>query len=247
MKRLSIVTAIVLVGVLLLTSVAFAALVSGPPTMDATVDATGATNNGTQLIIGSAYTSATQSCTINSTAYLQWDLTNMAAKAEYADLALMYLFASGAGAGTTLNLYAVANDAWTEASVGTVNPALGNLLQSITISSSTPANSTQTFATSQLFVDFINSQATVVTPGADNKASFAIRIASNCTTTAILGFGTLNAGNSAQLHLRTAAPPNAVDVSSATAQPVAWPLYAGLGAVALFVVAGVVISRRRTA
>lgn len=45
----------------------------------------------------------------------------------------------------------------------------------------------------------------------------------------------------------TDTPPLAVDVSSASAQSTSWPLYAGLGAVALFVVAGVVISRRRTA
>lgn len=42
--------------------------------------------------------------------------------------------------------------------------------------------------------------------------------------------------------------PTGVDMRTAAAQqPASWPLYAGLAAVALFVVAGVVISRRRTA
>jgi hypothetical protein len=244
MKRFSMVTAIVLVGLLLFTSVAFA-LVSGPPSMDVTADSAGNSNNGNQIILGSSYSSATQQCTINSTGYFQWDLTNMAAPAGYADLALTYLFGAN---GTPIKLYAVDNDNWTESNAGAVKPALGTELQTITLASGTQANSTQTFATSQAFVDFVNSQASVVTPGADNKASFAVQIPSNCTSTAIIAFGALPGGTPAQLHLRTAAPPNVVEVSSASAQVApSWPLYAGLAAVALFVVGGVVISRRRTA
>ncbi len=41
--------------------------------------------------------------------------------------------------------------------------------------------------------------------------------------------------------------PNAVTVATSSAETVTWPLYAGLGAVALVVIAGLAVSRRRTA
>jgi hypothetical protein len=49
------------------------------------------------------------------------------------------------------------------------------------------------------------------------------------------------------LQIADSGQPLAVDMSNASAERVSWPLYAGLGALGLIVVAGVAVTRRKTA
>ncbi len=262
MKRMSLVSAIVLVGMLAFVSNAFA-LASGPPSMDGWVDATTTNTYGTTttFILQSSYNAGAGTCDTISTGYMKFDLSNLGngsgGTVGYADIVMRLTDTTAAGSATVVGLYTVENDNWDETAaldptpgLGDVKPALlGEPLTTLTVSSSTSLNTDQTFPSTQALVDFFNSQSTFVTvpTGAhDGVASLGMKI-SSCGTSATVRFGTRENANPPQLHLRTAAPPNAVDVSSASAERTSWPLYAGLGAVALIVVAGLAISRRRTA
>jgi hypothetical protein len=160
---------------------------------------------------------------------------------------------------TVLSLYGVPDI--TQATLdGTTAPVTNNPpltpLQSINLVGDTGGSLTTgtklTFGGSNpALLDYIKNQTTVA--GSDGIVTLALSFSGGCATTTTMTIyssrWTANSSYQPALAIEgTKKDPNAVEVSTASAQQNnSWPLYAGLAAVALFVVAGVVISRRRTA
>lgn len=249
MKRLLvIITASILLA---FTVTPVLALVSGPPTQDAWVGKAdpGTVTNDVNLWVRAS----TVSCTPDRVTYLQWDLSNLtSSQIGYAALTMRVNGVTGDfSIPRNVTLYRLLDDNWTETNVtwNLVNPGetpgagpnLGAAIQTIPVSGAGMI----TFDSANLLSYFKEK--------AGGKISFALEMTDNCTAGSTgVRFDSAEpstGGSEPSLDLRTAGPPpNVVEVSTVSAQQnSSWPLYAGLGAVALFVVAGVVVSRRRTA
>lgn len=238
-------------SLLVLAAIALLALVAAPiasaysqiPTEDAWVDATQAFNT-TSLQVQSSFSGT--GCAPVYTTYLKWDLSTIedTKLVGTVNLSLKVLNSPLPSLGSTskLALFGVADDGWTEGTLNTVRPAPGALaLATIPLDPAAPpaSNSTITFPSSTDLVDFVKAQLV------DNQASFAVRII-DCSAgvSNIRFYSSESAGNEPQLELLD---PTAVTMTKTSAERVSFPLYAGLGAVALILVAGLAISRRRTA
>jgi hypothetical protein len=232
-----------IVSILLLIAVPVALAYAQPPVDDAFTDAGTNSYNIADLYVQS---SSGAGCGPQLTTYVKWDLSSIADGSTVGDAnALVSFEVTNQAIGSqnsTLELVQVDNDAWTETNVGTVKPALGPVLSTITLQASNPpaVGTVLTFPSTPALASFLTAQI-----NGDNFASFALRI-TGCTAGAPqIAFGSAeNAGNAPNLQLSS---PTAVSMTNTAAERVSWPLYAGLSAVALFVVAGLMISRRRTA
>jgi hypothetical protein len=237
MKRLLAILTIVTVLGVFSTASALAAG-SGPPAADAWTDINAAdTVNNTVNLWARGSTTA---CTVTNRTYLRWDVSGLTSTVGTATMTLQINALSGDfTTPRSVSLYQVLTDSWTESLLTWNNqPAIGTLIQTVGVS----ATGQMTFNAGAL-ATYVDAQAK-----GDGQASFAIQMTGDCTAGSAgvrMDSKETSTGTAPQLVLYS---PNAVDMSTASAQQqTSWPLYAGLGAVALFVVAGVVISRRRTA
>lgn len=240
-KRVIIIGSLVLL-IVAMTAVSAFALASGPPVEDAYVYQTFPTTNYNDAYL--LVRGDTMSCTQTQIVYLKWNLADVAdpSRAQYAGIQLRANFVSGAVSQTQVTMYQVSDDSWSE---GTVifngRPALGPVLDAKTIT----AASTVTF-NAPAILDFFKQQA-----NGDDVATVALAMTGNCSagaTTVRFDSSEPAAGGVAPtLDLRTAPPPNAVDMSGASAERVAWPLYAGLGALGVIVGLGIFMTRRKLA
>lgn len=243
MSRRTIITTTLVLLILAISTVSAAALVSGPPIADAYVYQTNPDtnyNNNYLYVRGD-----TTSCTQTQVAYLRWDLSTLTdpSVAQYAGITLKANFTSGAPAQTQVTMYKVANDTWDEATIKFNGaPPRGDVLDAKTIT----VAGLVTFSAPAILT-YLQQEANV-----DNFATIALAMTGNCTATATtVRFDSAEpatGGVAPSLDLRTTAPPTAVHLSTASAKQAAtWPLYAGLGALALIVAGGLAISRRRAA
>jgi hypothetical protein len=201
---------------------------------------------------------ASNVCSWTRTTYLQWDLSSIADPNQIGWVGIN-LARSASGTTSNPNAYVVAlyeaGDDWSESSTWNTipNPQSPPGTRILTKPFPTANGAALTFTSDEAIRlrDYAREQANT----ANNLMSLAIRledpdnVCPTGVTTLIMNSSESTAGAPASLDIRTAGPPpNAVDMSTASAETAAsWPLYAGLAAVALFVVAGVVISKRRTA
>ncbi len=174
--------------------------------------------------------------------YVKWDLNDVAGPIASAEMSFSVQstnIGSAVAGAQNLVLYRT-TDEWTETTLNWSNkPPLGEVVQSIVMP--TAAGSVVTFNAPALAA-YLQQEA-----DGDNVASFALGLTGNCGESSVV----------IRLYSKdqTVAPkpdlqvlkPTAVDMSSTSAETVTWPLYAGLGAVALVVIAGLAVSRRRTA
>jgi len=243
-KSLLVVTA----ACILLTIAVPAAFASAlTPTDDAWVNAgTADTYNTTSLIIQSS-----TPCTVGgatSWAYLKWDLNSVAKQIGTANISFVVSSTPALGSqASTLSLFAVTDDSWTETNVGTSKPTLGASLTSVTFDPSTPPaqGGTVAFPSTTSLVDFLNQQIANDPAGA-KYASFGLAFSACSAGAPSIRFAsTENITYTApQMSLLDT---NAVTLTTfgAAGPAVNWPLIAGLGALVLFIAAGVVIYRRR--
>lgn len=229
----------VIVLIFLLVGVASAAA-DNP--QDVTVDLAGGTADNSAILTVSSGNFG--GCQQNSVVYLQWGLANVNGAASVADatnktaLKVNVALSLGAGDGK-LGLYQVLNDGWTETTIDPNNPpAVGTLIEEIT----TPGSGLATFS-NQALADYINSQSAFVnavdTIAGDNKASFALQITGCANLNDVLTMDSKEnpAGTPPSLNLFG---PTAVTLQNfrSVDPAVNWPLYAGLGVLALLVIAG---------
>lgn len=175
---------------------------------------------------------------ISSTAYLQW--TGLTAVADEIAVASIGLTSSSAAMSKiptpgTLTVYGTSDDALPPLSVDTGTVLSSKSFPAGNLAAGTPI----VFPSSAHLVSYLNTART-----GDGKATFAI-----LWTTCSAHLQGITDSSTATPPLLTLEDSNAVTLSSLAADDPApsWPLYAGLGAVALIVVAGLAISRRRTA
>jgi hypothetical protein len=176
-------------------------------------------------------------CTTTRITYLQWDLSNLAGTSlGSASIQLTRTGGTSNPQNYTVGLYEVGNG-WTETSTWNTAPQPTTLIESKPFPT---ANGEKVTFNSTAFVDSLQGKL-------GGTASYAIQFVQpgGCSSTVSVIFGSRESGANAPA--LAAATPTAVEVSTASAERSSWPLYAGLGAVALVVIAGVMISRRRTA
>lgn len=236
MKRILLV--VLITGLLAMVAVPVA-LAARPAVEDAWIDSSATSYNTAFLHVRSSVSGS--NCSVTTTSYLKFDLTDVATAVGTVNLTLEYTYVNLGGGNTTLTMLPVTDDSWTETTVGTIKPAPGaTVLSTLQFPPAPAAGDKVTFPSTPELVNFFNQEAT-----GDNFASIALRI-TGCTAGApeVRFASAENAGNEPSLDLLG---PNSVSLSQTSAERVTWPLYAGLSAVALFIVAGVAISRRRTA
>lgn len=248
-RLLSLAVAMLLLGLAVAT--AFAATLT--PEADTFVDFQSAnqnTNYNTMELRLSGSADPEGNCTPTRTALLRFDVA--AEPQAYTTAVLRVTTGLDAGSAGAANrivaVYAIANDTWNETTATYAN-TLGNgsmvrgaQLDTATLPNLSPIPSGQVVEfTSQALADFVNAQI-----AGDNKVSLAIQF-TTCATVSTQWFQDKEGGSVAAVLELTG--PTAVELTSAEAQqqPNTWPFYAGIAAVALLVVAGVTISRRRTA
>ncbi len=242
MTRKVIITTSLILLILALGAASVAAqLVSGPPEADAYAYQTYPDtnyNNNYLWVRGD-----TVGCTQTQISYLRWNVANLSSAVNYAGIILNANFTSGSPSTTQVVMYKT-TDGWDPTTLTFNNkPALGDVLDQKTITTA----GLVTF-NAPAILTYVKQEA-----AGDKKVSIALAMTGNCTAGATsIRFDSAEpaAGGTAPfLDLRTdGPPPTAVQLSTASAQQNnSLPLYAGLAAVALIVVAGVTISRRRTA
>jgi hypothetical protein len=202
---------------------------------------------------------ASNVCSWTRTAYLQWNLDDNAnLKDNPSQIGWVGLSLARSASGTTSNpngyvvsLYK-APDNWDNTT--TWNTAPSPQVDALIMSKPFPASNgaALTFNSDEApeLLNYVRTEAA----STNHLLSLAIRLddpENSCptgVTTLIMDSSEATSGTQVNIDIRTAGPPpNAVDMTKATAERVSWPLYAGLAAVALFAVGGVIISRRRTA
>ncbi len=236
MKRLlAILTLVTIVGIVSTTSVLAAG--SGPPAMDAWTDINQPTTP--QNTVNLWVRGSTSACTPTNRTYLKWDVTGITKTITDASMTLVINGLSGNFPNPhQIILYQVTNDAWDEATLIWNNqPAIGAAIQTITVTAVG-----QVMFNDPALAAYVDAQAK-----GDGFASFAIDMTGDCTAGSTgVRFDSKDTTTGTKPYLSLSA--NAVEMSTASAQQNnSLPLYAGLAAVALIVVAGVTISRRRTA
>ncbi|MGE5602120.1 MAG: hypothetical protein ACM30E_03660 [Nitrososphaerales archaeon] len=243
MKHLS---HVVLVLVLLAVGVgAASAAFTGPYYDTYVILGSGGTNNPTapQVVVADS----TGTCNDTWIGYLQFDASGIGTVSS-ASLVLTHGGTlNGLATNPTLTLYGVPD--FDLATVGPTNaPTTGaaEVIENKTIASGTTSGTKLTWGGSDPGLkNYIQSQADT-----DDVVTLAMSFSANCSTTSQVNFYSQEYSTAGSRPVLTVegTKPNAVEVSTASAQRASsWPLYAGLSAVALFVVTGVVISRRRTA
>lgn len=192
----------------------------------------------------------TANCNDNYISYVQFDASTIKTVNSASLKFTQGGTPAGLNNGPTLSLYGVADfdpATLSGATGGFPVPGSGTLIQSIVVPSSVPAGYTVTWGDADPgLANYIQSQA-----DGDNKVTLAMSFSANCFSQwSNIAFYSQEGGTAAQdpvLNIKGTSEPNAVSMSSASAERTSWPLYAGLAAVALVVVAGVMMSRRRTA
>lgn len=242
MKHLSYV---VLVFVLLAVTVgAASAAFTGPYYDTYVILGSGGTNNPTapQVVVADS----TGTCNDTWIGYFQFDASGIGTVSS-ASLVLTHGGTlNGLANNPTLTLYGVAD--FDPATLGPTNAPTtsgADVIENKVIASATTSGTKLTWGGSDPELkNYIQRQADT-----DNVVTLAMSFSANCSTTSQVNFYSQEFSTAGSRPVLTieGTNPNSVEVSTASAQRTAWPLYAGLGAVALFVVAGVVISRRRTA
>jgi len=231
-----------LVMVLLAATAGMASAAFTGPYVDTWVTV-GGTNNpsGVTLYVQDSLST----CNDSQIAYLQFDASNIATVSS----ASLVLTAASTqiGLDTTpkLSIYGVA-DFDPATLTGTNAPLTTGLtaIQTVPVPPSTVAGSPFAFGGSDTAL------ATYIGTQAGGVVTLALSFSADCNgTLSQMNFYSQRYSNTAyrpQLTIE-GTKPTAVDVSSTSAERTSLPLYAGLGAVALILVAGLAISRRRTA
>lgn len=236
---------LILVVLISLTAIVLA-VSSGTATADASVDI----NNPTQTMNADTIrveASGAVDCasSVAQYSFLKWDLTDAAGKeikTVQMSLTMWYAELGDATSGAQqLALYQT-TDGWNETSVSWNNnmPSLGTQIESKVLP--TDDNSVITFESAAL-LDYVRLQAQ-----GDKVASFALGLTGACTansavTVELYSKDHTNVGFKPTLDIRS---PTSVALTTLTAeQPTPnWPLYIGLGVLALMVV-GLLFYRRR--
>jgi len=179
-------------------------------------------------------------CTVTRITNLQWNLANLAGQTlGTASITLTRNGATSNAPNYVVGLYQLA-DNWTDASNWNTAPQPGAQIETKPFPTS---NGATVVFNSTALVQYLQSQI-----NGDGVASFAVRLVSSTGTCSAVVSSVFNSSSMATGQPTLAAgTPTAVDMTTASAERTSWPLYAGLAAVALVVVAGVMMSRRRTA
>lgn len=245
MKRASLITLTALLILASLVGVASAAPLG--PTADAYVRSTSTgTNYGNDVYL-SLYTNGS-GCNTQDYFFMKFDLSGVSQTVASATLTLTTgATPSSVVAGQTkVSLYRVADDSWTEAGLTYGNaPTVGT---EILPAKDAPTANNQVVefggavGASELAAYFDQEAK------GDHVASIAVKLTGVCNTTATgVRFASKENATVANRPAAALYSTTAVTLSESSAATVTWPLYAGLAAAALLVVAGVTITRRRTA
>lgn len=183
-------------------------------------------------------------CTATRTGLIRWDLADVGASIGSAKLTLTTIFPTGStsAGGYEITLFRVADDAWDEATVTYLSGiAVGPAIQSVNLPNPVTDGFPIVFDNAAL-ASYLDEQA-----AGDGKASFAVRF-TTCASTSTQRFADKEPTGSVGAPILELFGTNAVTLTDASAQQTnSLPLYVGLGALALVAVAGVGMSRRRTA
>jgi hypothetical protein len=212
-----------------------------------------ALNTETPLVSGgSSATGVT--CISQYITYLKFDLRSLIINNQPSSLssATLTLRATGQLSGSTsitMKLWGSNTDSWTEGAgqiLWASKPGLDSDLNTQK-TGLVAAGSDVVFNTSAQFVSFLQQQLNTTTDGIATIAIETIACNAPAARQYMASRETTGANAVPARLTLNGTTPTAVDISAASATRTSLPLYAGLGAVALFVVAGVMISRRRTA
>lgn len=240
MKRLLAILVIVTVLGAFSTA-AVSAQASGPPEADAWVDINAPTSVANTINLW--IRGSTTACTVTNRTYMRWNLATIPEGITISDATLTLTANALSGDFTTprgVTVYQVAGDAWDENTLIWNNaPAVGAAIATVNVTATGPV-----VFSGPALASYLDSQAK-----GDNLATLALQMTGDCTAgSSGVRFDSAETTTGAVPNLVMRSSPTAVNMSSASAQRAAsWPLYAGLGAVALFVVVGVMISRRKMA
>lgn len=153
---------------------------------------------------------------------------------------------NGSDSSPVLSLYGVEDfDRATLNGLNNPHPLAADLIQSIVMTAAEyPAASKITFNSG--LAGYIQEQV----DAGDHTITLALSFSGSCSLISQVNFYSLdyttNPTYRPQLTIE-GTKPTAVTLATSSAETVTWPLYAGLGAVALVVIAGLAVSRRRTA
>jgi hypothetical protein len=204
---------------------------------------------------GSPSPGGTGTCISQQVAFLRFNLASLTdATLTGATLTLRSLGSLNGSTSLTMKLWGSYDDGWQEgvAQIAWSGPRLDLDLRSIA-TGPVAAGANIVFAndaTGQL-VKFLQSQIknTNSNPNADQVATIGIQtIACGGTFPSrqyMASMQTTGENAVPAILTLTGQKPTAIQVSAASAERIASPIYAGIGAVVLFVVAGIVVSRRR--
>lgn len=263
MKRLVVVAiAILLVSCSAISGVSAAPLAPGVANQDTYVSLgdSGSNFDGQYLKVGTSPGACSSTGSQSETSFLRWDMQSaIGQNVTSAQMTFSILLNLAAGA-TQLTLYRVADDGWGASTLtydyptaGAGGPALGTAIQTIDV----PAGYTGlvTFGaaspTSSDLATYVKGQLVQ----GDGKASFALRV-TNCPDAADQALGVTILLNDSEHNDPVGSAPNlttqtttAVTLRTLHAfdSAVNWPLIFGLGVVALVVIGGLAMARRRAA
>lgn len=197
-----------------------------------------APQDGAQLWLDAA-TPPNGSCTPTGYIYLKWSLTGYTEHVTGAVLTLTTAAFSSNAIGETVTLYRLA-DNWDASATWNNRLTPGAVIQTLVLPLSLAKGTRVTFSDSNI-TTYLNEEI----DKADGFVSFALAFTS-CKLASSQEFEDSEGGALVSPFLEA---PTAVALSSFAAgkSTPTWPLYAGLGTVALVVIAGLAVSRRRTA
>ncbi len=165
MKRIIVVLMIAALTVALCAGTSFA-LVTGAVTADTFVRSTDALNhNGEGLEVASGGMNG--ACNVASTSYTRWTLTGLNA-AQVSTVIMTLTVFSGPTVAVDLTLYKVADTTWNETTLASPGPAIGDLIQTVTLPANSPSG-TQILFNNATLVQYIKDSA-------GGAASFALRM-----------------------------------------------------------------------
>lgn len=239
-----------MVAMLLLSVVGVASADFSGPYYDTYVIVNGSVNPTAPNL---AIQDSTGACNDAYISYIQFDASNILAVSSASLKFTVGGTPGGLNNSPTLTLYGVTD--FNPATLNGTNyprTATGELIQNMVIPSTTAANAQFTFGGSDTgLANYIQAQANGATP---QTVTLALSFSANCFNQTSISFYSQEGGTQAQdptlTIVGTRKDPTAVamtDFSAASDSKATWPLYAGLGALALIVVGGVAVSRRRTA
>lgn len=212
-------------------------------------DADGSNNpTAPQLKVSDQLEMGGTACIDSEVTYFVFDASNIGT-ATSASLVLTHgATLNGLASNPVLSLYGVADfNKDTLNGLNNPHPGLADLIQNMPIPSTTAAYSTIIFGgADSALAEYIQEQV----DAKDYTITLALSFSANCATVTQVNFFSLDyttdQSRRPQLTIEGTTP-TAVNMTTTSAERTSLPLYAGLGAVALIVVAGLAISRRRTA